>query len=130
MKVLQIIILFSTVLGYSIPAICQNRLEDRVLIRGRVEFEATFYSSGKLASPRSPGKGAIIDAIDKNGNRFSTTTDEKGNYEIKLPIGEYQIQAYIPTGFSVEITSAVNNLVVIKAKKIRLNFTLSSSGCG
>ena len=130
MKVLQILVLFSVALFCSSLTLCQDRFENRVLVRGTVKFAETFYSSEKATSPSSLGKDAIVDAVDKNGSKYSTTTDEKGYYELRLPIGEYQIRAHIPTGFSIEISSEINNLVVKKTKKIKLNFILFSGSCG
>ena len=130
MKSLQILVLFLLVLSGKNPVLCQNRVEAQVLVRGNVKFEKAFYSNGKLAYPREPSKDAVVVAVDKKGNKYSTKTDENGHYEIKLPIGEYQMQAFVPTGFSVETSSDVSNLVIKKNKKVKLNFILFSRGCG
>jgi hypothetical protein len=117
MKFLQILVLVGSfvVVGY-----------------GQRSFENTFTTklNGIVFDSEKPVKDAVVFAVDKRGNRYSITTDEKGRYEIRLPIGEYQIKAFVPTGFSVEISSDVNNFVVKKAKKTKLNFILFNRGCG
>ncbi len=131
MKKLQILVLFLLILSGKTAVLSQNRVKDQVLVRGNVEFGKTFYyETGKLAEPSKPGKDAVVVAVDKNGNKYSTNTDEKGRYEMSLPVGEYQIKAFIPTNFSIETSSDISNLVVKKSKKIKLNFILFNRGCG
>jgi len=126
MKGLLVLVLF---FAATIPVLSQNRVENEVLVYGTVKFENTYYSNGKLATSGETSKDAVILAIDKEGNKHTTNSDEKGNYELRLPKGEYQIQAYLPTGFSLEIASQKSNLVLNK-RKVKLNLILLSGSCG
>lgn len=125
MKVLQILVLFLAVT----PILSQNRVENEVLVHGTVKYEESRYANGKLASPREVSKDAVVLAIDKEGKRYTTKTNENGKYELRLPKGDYQIQAYLPMNFSLETSSQKSNLV-LKKRKVKLNLILFSYGCG
>lgn len=94
------------------------------------ESTSTTRLRGVVSDSDKPAKDAVVFAIDNSGKKYSVKTDSKGRYELRLPIGEYQIKAFIPTGFSVEISSEPSNLFVKKIHKIKRDFVLISRGCG